>query len=178
MKAFAVPKKLTSDSSPGKEVSTPQNREEPSNSPLKSISEYPEDVQLMSDEIYDQLDVVLEDMGRQVWRLEKSNRISNRRFSKIIYDIQKYEDMLARRKEKTMVKNGFFAKLSAGNRMVQEKQQAHLEFSLAELYRKLGEIAVEISISENNRFRELNDYYAQVEELLSEVHSIKEMHEL
>jgi HEAT repeat protein len=145
---------------------------------LKPLSEYPEDVQLMSDEIFDRLDSVLEDMGRKIWQLEKSNRISNRRFSKIVYDIQKYEDMLSKRAERYGSKDGFFAKLSAGNRMIQEKQQLSLEFSLAELYRKLGEIAVEISISEEDRFVELEDFYVMVEGLLSEVHNVKEMHEL
>lgn len=184
MQQHAVPKKINPPASRKPDVATSIDENTDTVEPeildetLKPLSEYPEDVQIMSDEIFDRLDSVLEDMGRKIWQLEKSNRISNRRFSKIVYDVQKYEDMLAKRNERSGAKDGFFAKLSAGNRMVQEKQQLHLEFSLAELYRKLGEIAVEISISEEDRFAELEDFYVQVEGLLSEVHNIKEMHEL
>ena len=145
---------------------------------FKRLNEYPEEIQKMSEEVYDELDETLEEMGRTIWRLEKSNRISDRRFSKLNYDIQRYEDMLSKRKNEKESKEGFFSKLSPGNRRLQEKQQLNLEFSLSELYRRLGEIAVELSLSEESRFPELESYYKKVDDLLENVRKIKEMHDL
>ncbi len=145
---------------------------------FKRLNEYPEEIQKMSEEVYDQLDELLEEMGRTIWRLEKANRIADRRFSKLNYDIQRYEDMLAKRTAEQSSKEGFFSKLSAGNKRLQEKQQMNLEFSLSELYRRLGEIAVELSLKEESRFPELDSYYRKVNHLLEEVRKIKEMHDM
>jgi len=158
-------------------VAAEPNSAAPDDGQFKRLSEYPEEIQAMSEEVYDQLDELLEEMGRTIWKLEKANRIADSRFSKLNYDIQRYEDMLSKRTDQ-QGSEGFCAKLSAGNRRLQEKQQLNLEFSLSELYRRLGEVAVELSLSDESRFPELDSYYRKVNGLLEDVRKIKEMHHL
>jgi len=144
----------------------------PSADEVKHLAEYTDDVQTHSEKIYDELDDVLEEMGRTIWSLERANRITDKRFAKLNYDIQRYEDMLAKRKDEA-ARASFWESLSPGNRRIQAKQQLNLEFSLSERYRRLGELAVELSHAEDLEFKEVERYYRKVEGLLNKVRELK-----
>lgn len=162
MTDYVVPKKQTPS----------RRRTEEAEAPVRRLDECPDKVQSAVEGLYDDLDALLEEMGRTIWRLEKANRIVEKRFAKLNYDIQRYEDMLEKRSDSAKAV-GFWARLSPGNRRLQEQQQLNLEFSLSELYRRMGELAVELAHGEELEFPELVDQYRKVDELLQQVRVLK-----
>ncbi len=138
---------------------------------LVSVEELPESLQRECDEIYEMIDGELEKMGRKIWRMVRSDLLRHPAFSKLVYDIERYVDMLNKRKEALNDRGVFDRIFSSGveaGRKVRE-----LEEALGEKYRFLGEVAFDLFQKAEYEVAELAESYGAVERLLGEVRRIK-----
>jgi len=131
-----------------------------------------EDLKGSLDSLYDRLDEKLEEMGRKLYHLLALKSIAEPAFSKVTFQIRRYEEMIKRRagvSEKSLLDRILFFRPPKKDPAVQQ-----LEYYLAEEYRRLGETAIELTHGLDRCFPDLDLYYESVESILREVKNLKE----
>jgi len=134
----------------------------------------PPDVLTILDELHEEIDSELETMGRKAHGLQESSRIQHDALRQAGYRVKRFEDLLSKRQEAELAESGVFTRVLRLGGTRKDPGQVRLEASLAEEFRKLGEVVIDLHHKEGLRFAELDTHYRKIEGVLERVRDVRQ----